>query len=202
METDPIPPVTPLTKLTDDISPSRSSCPKPSLVPPIREGNIAPEGPPSAAPRVPTEKAPDTANPIFQRALEILRRELPHGATAPDATTQPAQINVPPDQSAALFPNPATPVSDEEHHAKTIPARMLNEFVYCRRLFYYEFVEGVFVESADTLRGSAIHQRVDSGSGSLPAAKRKSPASKDKAADKSPTGEDTAVPEPNKQSSE
>jgi hypothetical protein len=23
---------------------------------------------------------------------------------------------------------------------------MLNEFVYCQRLFYYEFVEGVFVE--------------------------------------------------------
>src|SRR5208337_2516586 len=46
-------------------------------------------------------------------------------------------------------------------------------FVYCQRLFYYEFVEGVFVESADTLRGGAIHQRVDSGTGALPAAKRK-----------------------------
>ena len=33
---------------------------------------------------------------------------------------------------------------------------MLNEFVYCQRLFYYEYVEGVFVESADTLRGSAV----------------------------------------------
>jgi CRISP-associated protein Cas1 len=51
---------------------------------------------------------------------------------------------------------------------QTIPARMLNEFVYCRRLFYYEFVEGVFVESADTLRGSAIHARVDSGTGAMP----------------------------------
>jgi len=49
-----------------------------------------------------------------------------------------------------------------------IPARMLNEFVYCKRLFYYEFVEGVFVESADTLRGGAIHERVDSGSGAMP----------------------------------
>jgi CRISPR-associated protein Cas1 len=42
-----------------------------------------------------------------------------------------------------------------------------------QRLFYYEFVEGVFVESADTLRGGALHQRVDSGSGALPKAKRK-----------------------------
>jgi CRISPR-associated protein Cas1 len=52
-----------------------------------------------------------------------------------------------------------------------IPARMLNEFVYCQRLFYYEFVEGVFVESADTLRGEALHQRVDTGTGALPAAR-------------------------------
>ncbi|MSU63116.1 MAG: CRISPR-associated endonuclease Cas1 [Pedosphaera sp.] len=48
---------------------------------------------------------------------------------------------------------------------------MLNEFVYCQRLFYYEFVEGVFVESVDTLRGGAIHQRVDSGNGALPKAR-------------------------------
>jgi hypothetical protein len=53
-----------------------------------------------------------------------------------------------------------------EEEPQPIPARMLNEFVYCQRLFYYEFVEGVFVESADTLRGGAIHQRVDSGDGS------------------------------------
>src|SRR5207244_261435 len=56
--------------------------------------------------------------------------------------------------------------------AEVIPARMLNEFVYCPRLFYYEFVEGVFVDSADTLRGAAIHARVDSGSGALPGASK------------------------------
>ena len=41
-----------------------------------------------------------------------------------------------------------------------MPARMLNAFLDCQRLFYYEFVEGVFVESADALRRGAIHQRV------------------------------------------
>lgn len=51
-------------------------------------------------------------------------------------------------------------------------ARMLNEFVYCPRLFYYEQVEGVFVSNADTERGSAIHERVDRGKGSLPKAKK------------------------------
>jgi len=50
---------------------------------------------------------------------------------------------------------------------------MLNEFVYCPRLFYYEFVESVFVESGDTLRGKALHRRVDSGKGDLPPAAEK-----------------------------
>ena len=50
---------------------------------------------------------------------------------------------------------------------------MMNEIVYCQRLFYYDLVEGVLVESVDTLRGGAIHQRVDSGNGALPAAKTK-----------------------------
>lgn len=50
---------------------------------------------------------------------------------------------------------------------------MLNEFVYCPRLFYYEHVEGVFVHNADTKRGAALHARVDSGKGELPAAKGK-----------------------------
>lgn len=55
---------------------------------------------------------------------------------------------------------------------------MLNEFVYCPRLFYYEYVEGVFAENAHTVRGSSIHKRVDAGSGSLaPAATQTSPES-------------------------
>ena len=99
-------------------------------------------------------------------------------------TPTPAALSLPPSQAANLQ-TPKTPET-LEHKTRTeaepqqIPARMLNEFVYCQRLFYYEFVEGVFVESADTLRGGAIHQRVDSGTGALPAAKRKSEAAKPK----------------------
>lgn len=52
--------------------------------------------------------------------------------------------------------------------AEPLPARMLNEFVYCPRLFYYEFVEGVFVHNSDTLRGATIHKRVDAGTGAIP----------------------------------
>ena len=54
--------------------------------------------------------------------------------------------------------------------AQPLPARMLNEFVYCPRLFYYEYVEGVFLHNADTRRGSALHKRVDAGKGALPSA--------------------------------
>jgi CRISPR-associated protein Cas1 len=50
-----------------------------------------------------------------------------------------------------------------------LSARMINEFVYCPRLFYYEQVEGVFVESADTIEGSAQHKRVDKEGQSAPA---------------------------------
>src|SRR5665213_2345562 len=82
---------------------------------------------------------------------------------------------------APTLPQPSLSPSRLENEPQQIPARMLNEFVYCQRLFYYEFVEGVFVESVDTLRGGAIHKRVDSGSGALPKAKRKSDADKPKA---------------------
>ncbi|HLG99669.1 MAG TPA: CRISPR-associated endonuclease Cas1 [Bryobacteraceae bacterium] len=51
-----------------------------------------------------------------------------------------------------------------------LPARMVNEFVYCPRLFFYEWVEGVFRESADTLEGSVQHRRVDSRPSDLPQA--------------------------------
>lgn len=81
---------------------------------------------------------------------------------------------------ASVAPVVSEPAARAEVEPQPIPARMLNEFVYCQRLFYYEFVEGVFVENADTLRGGAIHQRVDSGSGALPAAKRKSEIDKPK----------------------
>jgi CRISPR-associated protein Cas1 len=42
-----------------------------------------------------------------------------------------------------------------------IPVRMLNELVYCPRLFYYEYVEKEFTENQDTLDGHFVHRRVD-----------------------------------------
>ena len=51
-----------------------------------------------------------------------------------------------------------------------LPARMVNEFVYCPRLFFYEWVEGLFQESADTVEGSVQHGRVDKEGKGLPPA--------------------------------
>jgi CRISPR-associated protein Cas1 len=49
-----------------------------------------------------------------------------------------------------------------------IPARMINEFTYCPRLFYLEYVQREWAESADTLDGSFVHRRVDKESGKFP----------------------------------
>jgi CRISPR-associated protein Cas1 len=51
-----------------------------------------------------------------------------------------------------------------------IPARMLNEFAYCPRLFYLEHVQQEFKHSADTLDGRLTHRRVDQEKGVAPAA--------------------------------
>ncbi len=51
-----------------------------------------------------------------------------------------------------------------------LPARMVNEFAYCPRLFYYEWVEGLFAESTDTLEGAIEHRRVDAKASALPEA--------------------------------
>ena len=49
-----------------------------------------------------------------------------------------------------------------------IPARILNEFVYCPRLAYLEWVQKEWADSADTVEGRHLHRRVDAGSGVLP----------------------------------
>lgn len=49
-----------------------------------------------------------------------------------------------------------------------LPARMLNEFVYCPRLFYLEHVEGVFAHNRETVEGAAIHAVVDEKTDSFP----------------------------------
>ncbi len=49
-----------------------------------------------------------------------------------------------------------------------LPARILNEFVYCPRLAYLEWVQGEFADNAETVEGRGKHKRVDSGEKPLP----------------------------------
>ncbi len=50
-----------------------------------------------------------------------------------------------------------------------LPARMVNEYQYCPRLAYLEWVQGEWAESADTVEGRYRHRRVDKPGGALPA---------------------------------
>ncbi|MCC7177115.1 MAG: CRISPR-associated endonuclease Cas1 [Acidobacteria bacterium] len=47
---------------------------------------------------------------------------------------------------------------------------MLNEFVYCPRLFFYEWVDGVFRHNADTVEGAQKHEKGDEKEDDLPEA--------------------------------
>lgn len=65
------------------------------------------------------------------------------------------------------LPLPPPPLRDDQPY---VPARMVNEFQYCPRLAYLEWVQGEWAESADTVEGRGVHRRVDRGSGELPEA--------------------------------
>lgn len=49
-----------------------------------------------------------------------------------------------------------------------LPARMVNEYQYCPRLAYLEWVQGEWAESSDTVEGRSAHRRVDKPGGKLP----------------------------------
>ncbi|MDE0372415.1 MAG: CRISPR-associated endonuclease Cas1 [Rhodospirillales bacterium] len=53
-------------------------------------------------------------------------------------------------------------------HTPLIPARILNEYVYCPRLAYLEWVQKEWEDSADTVEGRHVHRKVDKQGGSLP----------------------------------
>jgi CRISP-associated protein Cas1 len=63
------------------------------------------------------------------------------------------------------LPLPPPPLKGEEPY---VPARMVNEFQYCPRLAYLEWVQGEWADSADTVEGRGVHRRVDRGGGELP----------------------------------
>ena len=65
------------------------------------------------------------------------------------------------------LPLEAPPLPED---APFLPARMVNEYVYCPRLAYLEWVQGEWAESADTVAGAHAHRRVDREDRPLPPA--------------------------------
>lgn len=61
---------------------------------------------------------------------------------------------------------PAPPATGE---TPLVPVRMVNEYVYCPRLAFLEWVDGEWADSGDTEEGRRAHVRVDAGGGRLPA---------------------------------
>src|SRR5262245_59302541 len=61
---------------------------------------------------------------------------------------------------------PAPPATGE---TPLVPVRMVNEYVYCPRLAFLEWVDSEWADSGDTEEGRRAHARVDSGGGKLPA---------------------------------
>jgi CRISPR-associated protein Cas1 len=49
-----------------------------------------------------------------------------------------------------------------------LPARMVNEYVYCPRLFYLEWVQTRFTDNDDTRLGRQLHHRADQPTGAAP----------------------------------
>src|ERR1022692_3448957 len=49
-----------------------------------------------------------------------------------------------------------------------VPARMINEYAYCPRLFFLEWVDSLWASNADVAEGDRRHRRVDAGGGAAP----------------------------------
>lgn len=93
----------------------------------------------------------------------------------PKPEIEPAAENEP-EVEAVLDPNlPAPHVPDARAKPLTrrlpaaaevpavVPARMVNEVLYCERLMYLEWVQGEFADNFFTVDGRAVHQRPDQG---------------------------------------
>ena len=115
---------------------------------------------------------------LFSVDAETTSRDTKPARTKPRVQRAKSTPSAPPEEldrlvretlARELAPS-GEPDVETESEADVLPARMLNEFVYCPRLFFYEHVDGIFRHNADTEKGRSIHLRVDKGKGDLAAA--------------------------------
>ncbi|HVV94957.1 MAG TPA: CRISPR-associated endonuclease Cas1 [Hyphomicrobiales bacterium] len=94
----------------------------------------------------------------------------------PDSDSSPAEAvaGTPSPAVSASVPSaqlslelPAPPAAAD---TPLVPVRMVNEWAYCPRLAFLEWVDGEWADSGDTEEGRRAHVRVDTRGGALPAA--------------------------------
>lgn len=90
-----------------------------------------------------TEPFPAQDSPLPASQRQALSSSSPENtlAVSHEARLELAPVNRPPD--------------------RLIPVRMLNEFTYCPRLGYLEFVQGEWAENIETMQGTFGHRHVD-----------------------------------------
>ncbi|MFN3351945.1 Dna2/Cas4 domain-containing protein, partial [Pseudorhodoplanes sp.] len=85
---------------------------------------------------------------------------------ARNAGLPPGPRLTPSSEAQLSFDLSAPPANGE---TPLVPVRMVNEWVYCPRLAFLEWVDGEWADSGDTEEGRRAHVRVDAGGGKLPA---------------------------------
>jgi CRISPR-associated endonuclease Cas1/CRISPR-associated protein Cas4 len=97
-------------------------------------------------------------------AVEIDSADDADAAVAADPASAAGLTSAPSTQLTLDLPAP--PATAE---TPLVPVRMVNEWVYCPRLAFLEWVDGEWADSGDTEEGRRVHVRVDAGGGKLPA---------------------------------
>ena len=93
---------------------------------------------------------------LFNESRPAMIREssdsdAPRGTRAPEKQTQHRSNQQ--EHPVALTSEPGVP--------DLIPIRMLNEYSYCSRLGYLEWVDGEWADDLETMQGAFGHRRVD-----------------------------------------
>ncbi len=78
------------------------------------------------------------------------------------------QLRAPSGRRGSVFSQPTVGVVQILDRPELLPARMLNEYVYCPRLFFLEWVDALWATNADVAEGQRRHRRVDAGGGAAP----------------------------------
>lgn len=91
------------------------------------------------------------------------------------------------DHSVQQPPNTHASSTERVGIDNLLPVRMLNEFTYCPRLAYLEFVQGEWADNLETLEGSFGHRNVDKPDRKQLPDRTKMPAASESKDDEEPT---------------